>query len=83
MQQHGIMVTNIWHVDPHPTLGVGSKGQNFTFSEYGHVAYQIKGNDTCSIMVVNILSEDVSDLGGGVKRSKFNFYRTWSCFISN
>ena len=28
-----------------PTLG---KGQNLTFSEYGHVvAYQIKGNDTC------------------------------------
>ena len=30
-------------------------GQNSTFSEYGHFAYQIKGNDTCSNMVANIL----------------------------
>ena len=30
-------------------------GQNSTFSEYGHVAYQIKGNDACSNMVTNIL----------------------------
>ena len=30
---------------PHPqTLGMGSIGQKSTFSEHGHVAYQIKGN---------------------------------------
>ena len=31
---------------PHtsPTLGIGSIGQESTFSEHGHVAYQIKGN---------------------------------------
>ena len=28
-------------------FGVGSKGQNSTFSEHGHVAYQ-KGNHVCS-----------------------------------
>ena len=27
----------------------------FIFSEYGHVAYQVKGNDTCSNMVAYIL----------------------------
>ena len=26
------------------TMGLGSKGQNSTFSEHGHVAYKIKGN---------------------------------------
>ena len=30
-------------------------GQNSTFSEYGHVAYQSKGTDACSYMVANIL----------------------------
>ena len=29
---------------PHPTLGMKSIGQNSTFSEHGHVAYQIKWN---------------------------------------
>ena len=33
----------------------GSKDQNSTFSEYVHVAYQIKENNECSNMVVNIL----------------------------
>ena len=42
------------------TLGMGSIGQNSTFSEHGHVAYQIKGNHECSIMVANILPADPS-----------------------
>ena len=29
---------------PPLTQGLGSKGQNSTFSEHGHFAYQIKGN---------------------------------------
>ena len=30
---------------PHPlTLGLGSTGQTSTYSEHGHVTYQIKGN---------------------------------------
>ena len=60
---------------PHPpTLGMGSIGQNSTFSEHGHVAYQIKGNHEmqqhshaayqikenheCISMVANILPTD-------------------------
>ena len=40
----------------HPlTLGKGPKGQISTFSEHGHVVYQIKGNRVCSNMVANIL----------------------------
>ena len=39
-------------------VGGMSKGQKKTFSEYGHVAYQIKGNDECSKMVANILPAD-------------------------
>ena len=31
-----------------PTQGQGAKGQNSTFSEHGHVAYQIKWNHECS-----------------------------------
>ena len=35
------------------------------FSEYGHFAYQIKGNDTYSNMLVNILPVDPHDPRGG------------------
>ena len=43
---------------PPPTLGVGSKGQNSTSSEYGHVAYQVKGNEACcnNYIVTNTLN---------------------------
>ena len=34
------------------------RGQNYFFSEYGHVAYQIKADDAGSKMVANILSTD-------------------------
>ena len=37
------------------TYVVGSKAQNSTSSEYGHVAYQIKRNHTCSNIIGNIL----------------------------
>ena len=37
---------------------VGSKAQNSTSSEYGHVAYQIKRNHTCSNIIGNILPAD-------------------------
>ena len=47
MQRHG---SNYFAIDPHPTLGMGSVGQNSTFSEHGHVAYQVKENHECSIM---------------------------------
>ena len=60
MQQHG---SNYLACRPTPlTLGLGSKGQNSTLSENGHVAYQIKGNHECSNMVANTLSA-VCDCG--------------------
>ena len=72
---------------PPPTLGVGSKVRNSTFSEHGQVAYQIKGNHECSVMVANILPTDPHphhpDPGVEVKKYKFNFFRTWVCCISN
>ena len=40
------------------TLGIGSVGQHSTFSDHGHVAYQIKENHECINMVGNILPED-------------------------
>ena len=57
MQQHG---WNILPKDPNPAPdpGLGSNGQNSTFTEHGHVAYQIKENDKCSNMVANILPAD-------------------------
>ena len=33
-------------------------GQRQFFADYGHVAYQIKGNDACINMVANILPID-------------------------
>ena len=33
-------------------------GLSFTFSKYGHVAYQIKGVDACSNLVANTLPAD-------------------------
>ena len=35
-----------------------SKGHNLTFSEQGHVVYQVKGNKECSSLVANILTGD-------------------------
>ena len=49
MQQH--TVANILPADPNPSPSprpYGSKGRNPTFSEHGHVAYQVKGNHKCS-----------------------------------
>ena len=50
---HGIMkcssmVANILPADPPPPLTLGLKGQNSTFSEQCHVAFQIKVNHKCS-----------------------------------
>ena len=43
------------HLYTHSTPGIGSKGKNIFFSEYGHVIYQIKGNETYNKMQANIL----------------------------
>ena len=52
MQQHG---RQYFACKPPLTLGLGSKCQNSTLAEHGHVTYQIKGNHECSNMIVNIL----------------------------
>ena len=79
MQQHGCPLTHL-----PPTLSMRSVGQNSTFSEHGHVAYLIKENQECSIMVANILPTDpLLTLGMGAVGIKIRFFRTWSCCISN
>ena len=59
------MVANILPAAPPPRV----KKSNLTFAEHDHVAYQIKGNRECSNMVANIPIP--------LRRSKFNFFRTW------
>ena len=43
---------------PSPVLWMRSEGQNSTFSEHGHVTFQIKENQECTNMVANILLAD-------------------------
>ena len=44
------------------------RGQTSTFSEYGHVAYQIKGNDACSNTVANsVHTLSIPEVGSKVK----------------
>ena len=62
------------HTPPPPTLRMGSMGQNSTFLEHGHVAYQIEGNHECSNIIANILPADAQPHPGDeVNKSKFNF----------
>ena len=58
------MVANILPTDTPLTQGVVSKGQTVSFSESSHVAYQIKADDTGSIMVANILPSDTPSTQG-------------------
>ena len=67
MQQHGSKYfarRPLLHPPP-PTLEMGSVGQNRTFSERDHVAYQIKDNYERSNVVANILPVDTPTLGMG------------------
>ena len=54
------MVANILPADPPPppNPGDGVISQNSTFSEHGHVAYQLKGITKCSSIVANFLPTD-------------------------
>ena len=53
----------------------GARGQNETFSEYGHVACQIKADDAGSKMVANILPIDTpSTQGVGSKGQTISFF---------
>ena len=59
------MVTHILPTDPMPlTLGDGSIGQKSTFSEHGHIAYQIKENHECNNMVANIFEHTMTPRDG-------------------
>ena len=78
------MVANILPPDPLPTpLRKGSqvKIQLFQIMVMLHIKYF--GTTKCSNMVANILPTDPPPLTLGVKRSKFNLFRTMSCCISN
>ena len=55
-------------------LGGGAEAKIKLFSEYGHVAYQIKADDVCSNMVANILPTDrPSTQGVGLKGQTIYF----------
>ena len=62
-----------------PPLPPDRWDQNSTFSEHGHVTYQLKGNHKRNNMVANILPADSSRLWG----QNSTLFRTWSCCISN
>ena len=61
-------IRNAWYFADIPLPWGGVKRSNANVSEYGHVAYQLKGNDACSNMVANVLPADpLSHLGWGLK----------------
>ena len=66
------MIANILPADPTP-LTLGSKGQNSTFSEHGHVAHKIKWNREGSNMVANVLPADPSHPPYGSKGHNSTF----------
>ena len=68
MQQHGYKYFARRRLPPQ-TMGMGSLGQNPTFSEHGHVTYQIKENHEYSNMVANIYSADTRNTGDRVNNS--------------
>ena len=49
-------------------------GQNYFFSEYGHVAYQIKANDFYNNMVANILPTDTPSIQGMGSRGQTIYF---------
>ena len=66
IQQHG---STCFARRPPPPPPHDPGGQNFTFSEHGHVAYRIKGNHKCSYMgssVVECLTQDRGAAGSSV-----------------
>ena len=68
MQQNG---SKYFARRPPPPLGGGVKKSKFTFSFFQNMVilhnYQIKGNESCSNMVANILPADPLALGWGQK----------------
>ena len=58
--------------------GGGVKRSKFDFSEQSHVAYQIKMNHKCTIMVANSLPADPNLPWGWGQNFKIQLFRTWS-----
>ena len=74
--QCSYMIVNICPQTPHLTLGIGPLGQNSTFSEHGHVAYQIKENHQIQQHSSKIFDRrPLPDPAVGVKSSKFNVFK--------
>ena len=92
MQQHG---SNYFARRPPPPppppynpVGIRVKCRNSTFSEHGHVAYQIKENHEINAATWKQIFRPQTALPPPpcwewVNRSKFIFFRSWSCCISN
>ena len=55
-------------------LGGGAEVKIKFFSEYGHVAYQIKADDAGSNMVANILPTDTPSTQGVGQMSNYIFF---------
>ena len=55
---------------PWVDLGGVAEAKIKLFSEYGHVVYQIKGNDPCSNTVANILPADTILIPGWGQKDK-------------
>ena len=88
MQQHGskYFARRPLPPPPDPGDGMGSIDHKSIFPEHGHsalLASQIKGNPEMQQHGSKYLPPPPPTLGDGVKRSKSNFFRTWSCCISN
>ena len=60
---------------PPPTLGMGLKGRNSTFSDHGLIAYHIKWNHESLYMVANILPAYSLDPGGEVQKVKIQLFQ--------
>ena len=68
-------IRNAWYFAHIPLPWGGVKRSNANVSEYGHVAYQIKGNDACSNMVANILPADPARLWGSGQKVKIQLFQ--------
>ena len=56
---------------PSPLVDLeGGAEAKITFSEYGHVEYQIKANGVCSSMVANILPTNLTCLHNAVCKTR-------------
>ena len=79
------MVANILPADPQPPPPPppkGSTGQNSTFENIVMLHIKLRGITNCSNMVANVLLAKFPPSALGIG-SKFNFFRTMSCCISN